>query len=141
VNRNQILLVAGGVLALLAVFPPCRKADVVLNPRTNRVEEINPWRGYVPLFELPRPEGTRGGNFAVAWDVFAAHLGVVLGATLMAERLTRSKDSRSAFRYRLSTLLIVLTVAPMVLAAPWLYGGPVICAVGVYAACIALVLR
>ena len=62
-NRLVIVIVAAGVVGLLVIFPPCRKNDEILNPATNKVEEISPWRGYVPFFELPRPEGTRGGNF------------------------------------------------------------------------------
>jgi len=85
-NRLVILLVAVGAITLLAIVPPCRKNDVILNPQTMKVEEINPWRGYVPFFELPRPAGTRGGNFSVAWDVLAVHVAVIIGLAVLADR-------------------------------------------------------
>jgi hypothetical protein len=85
-NRLVIVIVTCAAVGLLAIFPPCRKNDVMLNPVTNKVEEISPWRGYVPIFELPRPEWTRGGNFFIAWDVFAAHVAIIVAIAIVADR-------------------------------------------------------
>ena len=89
-NRLVIVVVAVSTIGLLAIFPPCRKNDVILNSATNRVEEISPWRGYVPIFQLPRPEGARGGNFFVAREVLAIHIAAIVAGAVLIDWLQTS---------------------------------------------------
>jgi hypothetical protein len=96
-GRSQRLAVVLGAIALsvVTICPPCRKRDVVLDPVSGRIEEISPWRGYVPMVELPRPGGTRGGSLYVAPELAALHYGVIISLTAMAVRSLGGARGRS----------------------------------------------
>jgi hypothetical protein len=84
-RRSQRLAILLGaiMLSVIAICPPCRKNDVVLDPVTLRVGKISPWSGYLPLFALPHPPGSRGGSFFVAWELVAIHFSMIIFLTAL----------------------------------------------------------
>jgi hypothetical protein len=83
-NQRTAILLGAITLSVVTICPPCRKKDVVLDPVTQRVEEISPWRGYIPLSELPDPVWSRGGPFFVAWELVALHFSMIIFLTAFA---------------------------------------------------------